>query len=470
MRVQKVTIEHILGIDHLEFEPGSVTIIEGKNDVGKTSVLNAISAALGVTQDAMLLKKGETEGKIVLVLDDGVTVTKRATAGKRPTVTVRHPELGNISQPQFYLDRLADALSVKPIAFLNASPDERAEYLLETLPVKVTDTELVDAAPDLAPMLPSNNVAQALPPETANGIDRIDAASKLLYDERTGINRTAKEKRATIAQLEESLFGAPLPTEDPREIQEEAEAVAERLSSQLRERLSEIDLNERREDAEIDRIATEGMDQATKMLNEEMARAKNTFDKFKTDLVAKKEAQLRKCTSAHSTLRTDAREDLQPRIESAKENAAAAKARSERFITDKKTREFIADHRETAKALEERSEALSTALVKLDALRLAALARLPIKGLEVKAGAIFVDGIPLDQVSKAAQVKIACEIAELRAGKLGIVCLDGLEALDEETFAAFEKWGESSGKQLVVSRVTTGPLKVRTSVKEEVAS
>ena len=39
MRVAKITIHNLLGIDHLELPPGQFTCVSGPNGAGKTSLL-----------------------------------------------------------------------------------------------------------------------------------------------------------------------------------------------------------------------------------------------------------------------------------------------------------------------------------------------------------------------------------------------------------------------------------------------
>ena len=453
VRIKHVQIQHILGISDIEFSPGAVTVLSGANNVGKSSVLKAIEAAIGVGEDAMLLKKGETEGKVVLLLDDGVVVTKTVKEGQKPKLTVKHPQFGAISQPQTYIDRLADALSVRPIDFLRAAPAKRAEYLLETLPITVSDAQLRDAGVD-------GEIGAVIPPETANGLDRIDSAAKLLYDERTGVNRTAKEKRATISQLEGTLEGAP--EKDPRDEEQKASAESERLRQKLAVETEKIFEKERDLRAEAKEAHGTNLDRLRSDRDALIAAANASFEKKKAESLE----ILEKDRERFSKTATDGREKLEqslvPLIEAASSAASESKAKAERFFADKRTREFISEHTEAAKALEDRSKELTESLKKLETLRQSSLEKLPIKGLEVREGIIYFGGIPLDQISTSSQVNIACQIATLRAGKLGIITLDGLESLDAETFAAFETWAATCGKQLVVSRVTSGPLTVTT--------
>ncbi|MDD5302433.1 MAG: AAA family ATPase [Elusimicrobia bacterium] len=425
MRIVKIQIDNILGLEHLDIAPGALTVVEGANGTGKTSVLEAIKAGLGGGRDATLLRKGAKEGQVVLVLDDGTEITKRVKADGAATATVKHPTFGAIAKPQSYLDKLADALSVNPIAFLAAPPTKRAAWLLEVLPSKVTDEDLAKAG------------VTALPPASVDGLQRIEAARKAAYDERTGVNRTSKEKRATIAQLEAAL--PPDSGADPRQETATADQDVSSLNRELATKLEKV-----RSDEAAD----------TKAVNAETDAAIRKLEATRTqDLAA---------ISAKSTSRREeAAAEIQPRIDEATARAAAARTRAERYAADQRSRTFIAEHREAVEALEENASRLTATLEKLDALKAAALANLPIKGVEVRDGEVYVDDIPFDRVNRARQIRVALNVARLRAGQLGLVCVDGLESLDADTFAQFEKAAEKSGLQFVVNRVTQGPLTVR---------
>src|SRR5262249_38285067 len=110
------------------------------------------------------------------------------------------------------------------------------------------------------------------------------------------------------------------------------------------------------------------------------------------------------------------------------------------------------------RAAEERTEQIG----RLDDLRASLLERLPIKGLSIQDGEIFVRNKPFDKLSTSEQMKFALQLATLRAGKLGLVCVDRLESLDPVQMEAFEKVAAAlKGLQFIVTRVTDGALKVR---------
>ncbi len=83
LRVARVSIQHIAGIEQLEFEPGkSLTLISGQNGSGKSSVIRSVLAAIGGGSEARLVRKGKEQGETVILLDDPGTTGKKTTIRK----------------------------------------------------------------------------------------------------------------------------------------------------------------------------------------------------------------------------------------------------------------------------------------------------------------------------------------------------------------------------------------------------
>ena len=63
MKVNLIKLRNILGIEEVEFQPtpAGLTVIKGKNDVGKTSILSGVHGAIKKGFDATLLRKGEEQ-------------------------------------------------------------------------------------------------------------------------------------------------------------------------------------------------------------------------------------------------------------------------------------------------------------------------------------------------------------------------------------------------------------------------
>ena len=100
------------------------------------------------------------------------------------------------------------------------------------------------------------------------------------------------------------------------------------------------------------------------------------------------------------------------------------------------------------------SENLTKKLKGLEDIKVALLKNLPVKGLEIKKGEIFLDGVAFDSVNKAKRVLFALTIAGLRGGQLPIVCIDDIEMLDSESMEIFYKEALKTEMQFFVTKVS----------------
>lgn len=425
VRLSKVIISNVLGIKELEFEPGAFTEVSGKNGQGKTSVLEAIKSVLEGGHDATLLHNGAEKGEIVLVLDDDTTITKRITATK--TDHIVEMEGHKLSSPVSLIRGLADILSVNPIDFLRAPAKDRVDVLLEAMPMPVDQPALdklvgFKVAPHLRPGM------QAL--------DAIDKMHNLIFDERTGSNRSHKDKNATIKTLRESL---PVEQKDAPEL------------DTLRAELETLDAAREAELTRVDELqAGDQSEYETKIakLRKQAEDLKDALQNKKDTYTASKEAINR----SHAEKR-----------QAVASKVAAAEEVEKQRIRSQQTRDTITKLEAEAAALLTESENHSEKLDKLNEYKSELLAKLPIPGLEIIEGGVVYNGIAFDRLNSAQQVHIAVEVAKLRSGKLGLICVDGIELLDSNTYAEFREQAVASGLQLVVARVTDENLKVVTA-------
>jgi ABC-type cobalamin/Fe3+-siderophores transport system ATPase subunit len=452
MKVFRIGIRNILGLESLEIKPGSWTEISGQNGSGKTSCLDAIRAALGTGHDATLLRQGASEGEVVLVLDDGTEIKRRITEDKSD-VSVSLPNIGKISKPATYIRKLADALSLNPIQFLTSAKKDRVDQLLQAIPMHITADQI-----------------GFVPRAALDGVDLDEHALPVLgkiynniYEFRTGINREEKSKRATVAQLAETLpADAPdgdwqtshdqivenmryLQAETSRRVAAVKSSAAEEIESLRKKHQEHKDAVNAELDAAIERLRADAqieIQRSEKERDQAIANICDKRDNFLSNLEA----------------------DYRPKYKDLSEALAKAKAMIEQHAKAESTRQFIATLTKEADVLERQATEFTHALGRLEMLKASLLERLPIDGLEVRDGDIYVGGIPFDRINTSKRVRLAIEVARLRAGNLGLVCVDGLECLDEKTFAEFRKAAAKSQLQFVVSKVASGPLQIETEV------
>lgn len=415
MNVSRLKLSNILGIEELDLNMGKYTEISGKNGSGKTSILEGLKSVLKGGNDATLLRNGETKGEIVIILDDGTQIFKTITQ-KTNKVEIYDKNGAKFAKPQSVISELADLLSVNPITFLTSAKKDRTKALLEVLPLELPMGKLNDA------MRNSNLI---LPNIEGHPLEVIQEFRDTVYSERTGVNRLLKEKEGTLSQLQESLV----------EVDFDADA--------LTARINEI------EDKRIEMAAKreQFMARVTELKETELEAARINFENLKTEILNK-----------FASKTADIVDNYNEKYEPLNEELIQLRTRLETAGGVKKTKELIKQYTAEKTELSDSSLSLSDIIEKLDAIKLGMLKNLPIQGLEVIDGEIYLDSIPFDRLNTAKQVQIAVEVAKLRAGELKLICVDGLEKLDSEAYATFKEESIKSGLQLLVTKVTDTEL------------
>ncbi len=148
------------------------------------------------------------------------------------------------------------------------------------------------------------------------------------------------------------------------------------------------------------------------------------------------------------------------KMEAINRSVAEAEQKAETFTRMGETRKHIEELESQAEANALDAERLTTALdVELPELRTALLDKVPVKGVTVRDGDIFVDdpdgqAIPFDSVNTKEKIRVACDLALLKAGPVPLLLMDGAEALDEESLNELRDALEARGAQCIATRVT----------------
>lgn len=439
MHIQHIKISQILGIEDLEFTPEGFNSIEGQNGTGKTSVLEAIKAAVSPGHDATLLRKGAEKGEIVFVLDDGSSIIKKVGQTSSST-EVRGADGKKVGRPAEAIAKLTDMLSINPVSFLSAPKKDRVKVLLEAMPIKV-DTD------KLSKIAGINVTAQ----DGIHGLAVIGSVAKQVYDDRTGTNRAIKEKDATINQLRLAMPDA-----------------VDGVTGSEDELIAKVEAARATETAELKRIS----DKLASMKDEANNKINSIRSQLQADIDALKDAATAKVEEINTELASNQE----------KANIVTKKAMQKCIDTVTPINEQLAIIRNDREAAAKREQALAMidtlateledlkadeasqtkALTDIEKYKSDLLSSLPIRGLEVRDGEIFRDDVPFDRLNTAQQVEVAVEVAKLRAGELGVVCVDGLELLDNNTFEAFRDGAIASNLQLFVTRVGDGDFSITT--------
>lgn len=435
MKASLLKIENILGIEQIEIKLGSVTMAEGGNGVGKTSIIEALLSLFeGGSHEATLLRNGSERGEIVLVLDDGSTLRKVVKPGSS-SFSFKDGDGRDVPSPVARLRSLVDTLAANPVAFLQADKKERAKVLLEALKPEIDREELEIVAGSL--------------PAGLVGFDLLAAAEKKVFDERTTENRIAKESAAAAKQFRAGISGA-----DPEALKADREKTKAELSA----------LHSRREEAAFAASAAE-----KKILSD--LEALQVKDRTELQTLRDKIRDLEEKIRIRSQSIDSAKGREAAAAKSSYQGTAAAVADLEGKIRlfdsqieaasrEAGLRDAAKKSEAKAKAAEKKSLELSADLETIAQFRKRALKNLPIPCLEVREGEVYFEGVLFDRLNTAKRVELAIEVAKIRAGELALVPIDGLEAFDAETFAEFERAAEVSGVQFFGTKVGEGKLRI----------
>lgn len=458
---------NVLGLADVEIELGKVTVVEGGNGQGKTSILEGVKALMGGGYDASLVREGADHAEMVLVLDDETEITKRIRKTGGGDTKVRHPDFGNMSAPATFLAGITDAMSFNPVSFLTAK--DRTRALLEALPMKVAPEDVATAVAGTF----FKAVAEAV--SGRHAIEAIELVRKQIFDERTAVNRTAKDQRRTADGLRGSLpdgFESGVVLEN--QLQDARSALRD-AESELTRQLGGVDAETEREiaaakaavvatleqkAAERDRAVDE-LRQQIAVLQDKVTAALRDYDQERGTANAATLVEEQRIRTAAQGRKDELLVTNRPRVNDLSAQVTRFEEQLRAADRNENTRKVLAQAEAEAGKAEEESKGLTEALDRLDLLRDRLMAEIPIAGVTIKDGEVLVDGHPFARVNRARQVRVAVELARLRAGKLPLVCVDELECLDRETFDAFVQELAASDLQAIVTRVTEGPLAVR---------
>jgi len=140
MKVTRITIKNVMGLDELIIQPGQITRVHGKNGAGKTSIKRALQSIIDGGNPAEIRRQGTDKSSVEVQTDGGITVTKTLTEGKAD-VKVSMGNNINIGTPATYIKQLFGT-SFNPVSFLELNDKKRLDEVLDRIPMAVTKEEV----------------------------------------------------------------------------------------------------------------------------------------------------------------------------------------------------------------------------------------------------------------------------------------------------------------------------------------
>lgn len=411
MKIVALQAENIKKLVAIEIRPdGNIVQITGKNGAGKTSVLDSIWWALGGTENVQLqpIRKGCEEARIRLDLGE-LVVTRHFKAGKTSTIKVENAEGAKYPSPQAMLDKLLSALSFDPLAFARMKPREQFDELRRFVPG--VDFE---------------------------AIEREQAGD---YERRAERNRAARDARTRLTAIAPAAAGEPTEAVNTGALVTKLEE-AGRHNADIetrkgnRERLT-ARAAQRRKDAERLRAEAEALRLQAKARDGDAATADAEGESIEAQLIAAGE--------------------LPEPIDTAEIRTSidAAERANHDFDVIRAREANRAEQTRLAQVNEQEAAALTAAMAKRDADRLAAIAaaKLPVAGITFGTGVVLLNELPFEQASDAEQLRASIAIAMAANPKLRVLRVRDGSLLDTDSLLLLQDMADLNDFQVWIERV-----------------
>lgn len=397
IKINKLEIENVKRVKAVKIEPtaNGLTIVGGKNNQGKTSVLDAIAWGLGGNKYRP--SQAVREGSVIpphlnIVLSNGLVVERK---GKNSDLKIIDPN-GHKGGQQL-LDSFVEELAINLPKFMNSSNKEKANILLQIIGV-------------------------------GNQLYELEKQENELYNQRRTIGQIADQK--TKYAKEQPYF-----PDVPKElisisdlIQQQQSILARNGENQRkREQLAFIEQKHIQQQQEVER------------LKQQLAIAENALLQTSQDLEIAKKSALDLLDESTAELETNIQqiEDINRKVRA---NLDKEKAESD-------AHEYHNQYNQLTVKIEEVRKQKSALLQS---------ANLPLEGLSVQDGELIYNGQKWDNMSGADQLKVSTAIVRKLKPDCGFILLDKLEQMDLESLHEFGKWLEQEGLQAIATRVSTG--------------
>ena len=481
MQVLAVKVDNFKKIGHVDLSTAdkAMILVGGKNGAGKSSLLDAISAALMGEKACPEepIQRGKDSGSVVVKLE-GYTVTRtwtrKADGSAGSTLKIVGPD-GGIGSPQTWLSGKMGDLTCDPLAFMAAKPADQAERLrklvgLDTTALDQREATLRDARLHIGRDDEREGGALAKMPSYS---DAPVAPMVPAY----------VQAHLVEAELVEAAQTSPASILEEITAAEATEQVAARLSDQYEQACRVYDAGDialttaqaRIDELRMQLAAAEAAFQAAIPVQQERLAARDSAlgarDHARSLIVpsaplrqrlagleAENKAARDAAAAQNAAARTKAAEaNAQAQREAAAANEAARKAADEanaklRAMEARKEQEAVV----VALRAAYKAKGAEIEAVAAERAALLAAATFPVEGLSFADGGVTFNGLPLSQASGAERIRVSMGIALAANPKIKLVLIRDASLLDEDSLAMVAEMAEAAGAQVILERVGSG--------------
>lgn len=468
MRISKLKVENLYGIEQLELDGKSVEL-SGSNGMGKSSVLDAIRLALtNNSKRKCIVKNGKNEGRIFVQFDDGTTIDRKKRIDKSDYKSIKDEKGNDINSPENFLKEIFTPLQLEPVEFLSMSEREQNRLLLNLIEFNRDKKEFI-----------TEKFGEAI-----NWVDYSDSILEILnkiqdkdgeyYLRREEINRKAREGLAIIQDI-------------AKDIPENYDAEKWRNFT-LSDKYEELNKN-KEHNAKIEKCIAYKEDYNNKIKQIETVE-QNTLLSIEADKNAEKslvekeileyqnkietlKQRLENLDNKYASVISDTKAEtiaekakLEENIKVANEWAGKSMIITTLLENELKIAEEMKGHlNEYDRMLEKQKEVEQLKLMSESLTNKIELARdlpgeilkeanIPVKNLTVENGIPLVNGLPINGLSEGEKLMLCVDVTLNNPNSLKLILVDGIEKLSDANKNELYKICKDRGLQILATRTT----------------
>lgn len=423
MRISCVSITNFKRIRDVTITPDaerSLILLGGRNRQGKSSTLDALTAAFGGKKSLPSdpVRHGADEAEIRVELDGGELTIRRVIQPDGESLLEVRDRMGAIKSPQAALDKLIASRFLDPLAFLSLNPKDQRTELMRVI-------------------------------GEADRIATLEGKRERAFAKRTEVGRDLKKAEGELARLPVVQVGTPIDT---------AKLALDQatIASEHRER---------------DRLASSATQAETLALvdiadaeaaQQKIAKLETELAELRASLPAKQQAAVRRTNDAKAAKEKLAAQDkrlaeLVPERARIEADIARADQHNRAVHAAEAQNQRRAEASATVAQMKTEVENITKAIQIIDDRKaeILAAAKLPVEGLSVDGEGVTLDGVPLAQASGAERFRVALALAIAASPGLDDVWIRDAAVLDEEMLAHVAGMAAAAGRRCWLERVGT---------------
>jgi len=418
MKIVRLEAQNVLNIKAIEIQAdGKSVVLSGKNEVGKSSIIDSIMMALTGKMVERPIKDGEKKAEVKVDLGDYKIKRVWTEAGNRLEITSNTKEGAIVTHksPQALLNGILGALSFDPLAFKAMDDKGQRELLMRLVGLDFGK----------------------------EGIQRQD-----LYNERTAKNRMLGNYKSNLMLTKAPESGLP------------------NTETSLVEELQKIERLENSRMAHVEMIGKKKMYEELIKKNREEIDKRHKLDRQQVEML---QEQIRTIEKMNIVAVTDLDKErhaieadlkkIQIPDEIKQEDIDKARAiLSNVEATNAKIRNAVTykDWKTKADAAQKEVDDLTVKIEAIDKDKVEKItkAQYPVAGLAVDENCVLYKGIPFSQASDGMKVRISTSIAMKLNPTVRIILIKEGSFLDSDGIKAITEMAKENDYQLWIEKVS----------------